>query len=134
MNHKYPYPSEPTPFDYVKLQKQRVAVQAWVDLTQFERREYLDEMNRRMRTELSAFVYGVNHPTRHVIRFPKNWLEAVKERFAPAWLRDRWPVVYTVVTASMEEIYPDIRPSLPMQQYPPVWKVAVSRQDEVPIW
>ena len=30
------------------------------------------------------------------IRHPANWLEAVKERFAPNWAISRWPVQYTV--------------------------------------
>lgn len=28
------------------------------------------------------------------VRFPKDWREAVKERFAPGWVLARWPVVY----------------------------------------
>ena len=28
------------------------------------------------------------------IEYPANWIEALKERFAPEWLKRRWPVRY----------------------------------------
>lgn len=43
------------------------------------------------------------------IKFPANWKEAVKERFAPAWFLKRWPVKYTVYR--IDELYPKM--SLP---------------------
>ena len=30
-------------------------------------------------------------------RFPRDWWESVKERFAPGWFLRRWPVVYSQV-------------------------------------
>lgn len=38
------------------------------------------------------------------IKFPANWKEAVKERFAPAWVLKRWPVRYAVY--KIDELYP----------------------------
>ena len=37
-----------------------------------------------------------NLPVRELLdlKWPKNWKEAAKERFAPAWAKKRWPVLY----------------------------------------
>lgn len=40
------------------------------------------------------------------VQYPADWLEAAKERWAPAWLRRRWPVRYTKVIRSIEAVYP----------------------------
>lgn len=41
-------------------------------------------------------------------RWPMNWKEALKERFAPRWLLARWPVRYTTLTVTADELFPDI--------------------------
>ncbi len=91
-----------------------------------------DKARDRMVLEMRAFVYGKDHPVRHIIRFPSDWLEALKERFAPAWIRDRWPVRFTEVTASLEELYPGIEQSIPDR--PAVMKIQVIRRDQFPVW
>ncbi len=40
------------------------------------------------------------------VKYPADWWQAVKERFAPAWALRHWPVAYTVWEPSV--IYPDI--------------------------
>ena len=39
------------------------------------------------------------------IKWPANWIEAIKERFAPEWLKARWPVEYRVVR--VYEMFPE---------------------------
>lgn len=112
-----------------------VCVARWFDEEVFQRaewREFRHEVSREMQAELHSYVYGKKHPSRHIIRYPANWLEAVKERFAPCWLRDRWPVKFTVTTATLEETYPDLKISLPA--YTPVLKFHTMDTSEFPCW
>jgi hypothetical protein len=62
---------------------------------------------------MRAYIFGKDHPKREVVIYPETWWDAVKDRFAPTWFRSRFPVKYTKVTASLEEVYPDIRPAIP---------------------
>jgi hypothetical protein len=41
-----------------------------------------------------------------------DWWQAFKERWAPLWFRTLYPVIYTEVTASLRENYPNIKPRL----------------------
>jgi hypothetical protein len=95
-------------------------------------REIHHHARREIEIAMHTSIYGIDHPQRHVIRFPENWWEAVKERFAPSWFRDRHPVRFTEVTASLEETYPDFQPALPDRK--PVMKFAVMRKPQTPIW
>jgi hypothetical protein len=49
-------------------------------------------------------------PTSHAVRYPLDWVQAFKERWAPKWFTDRWPVVYKthVITARM--LFPNLPP------------------------
>jgi hypothetical protein len=48
---------------------------------------------------ITNFVMSWDMATRKMKRYkwPANWKQAVKERFAPKWVKRRWPVVYTVL-------------------------------------
>lgn len=39
-------------------------------------------------------------------QWPANWWEAVKERFAPAWVKRRWPIHYSRVELTADEVVP----------------------------
>jgi hypothetical protein len=39
------------------------------------------------------------------VQYPSNWIEAVKDRFLPEWLKRRFPVKYTVITPT--HMFPD---------------------------
>lgn len=94
--------------------------------------EYRDHAKQRLVMELRAFIYGKDHPKKHIIRYPETWWEAVKERFAPAWFRDRWPVRYTEITASLEELYPEVSAALPDKN--PVMRFRIANKLDIPIW
>jgi hypothetical protein len=53
------------------------------------------------------------------IKFPANWKEAVKERFAPRWFLKRWPVRYTIY--KIDELYP----KMPAPRYERALKVSI---------
>lgn len=44
------------------------------------------------------------------VRYPANWREAIKERFAPQWFKRRWPVVDTVIVVKAWELFPGVNP------------------------
>jgi len=60
-----------------------------------------DEMLIRLKAE----VLG-EHIRLPVIRYPANWKEAVKERFAPFWFLRRWPVQYAEKAFDVRVVYP----------------------------
>ena len=39
-------------------------------------------------------------------KYPRNWKESVKERFAPEWFKRHYPVKYTITTLTAKELYP----------------------------
>ena len=43
-----------------------------------------------------------------VISYPANWKEAFKERWYPAWAKDKWPVMYTTKTFDVRELVPSL--------------------------
>lgn len=133
-----PFANEKFAVEHVTLERKRYEVQLCVKektLLAIERLGHFSLERNPFRNELiyklHYEVYGKVHSSQHVIRYPANWWEAVKERFAPAWFRDRYPVTFIQITATAEELYPDI-PSLPDGS--PVIKFAVHRQPDFPIW
>lgn len=85
--------------------------------------------------EISAWLYG-EHAMTKTARWPADWLEAIKERFAPAWLRARWPMRYTSVTLDAWRLFPEATmkvPALgPRQIIVPVWSGDAAAVDEEP--
>ena len=47
------------------------------------------------------------------VKYPADWWEAVKERFAPEWFKKRYPVKYTHTVLEARAVYPLI--SLPKE-------------------
>jgi len=60
----------------------------------------IEEMLIRVRCR----VYGEDLEP---IRYPADWWQALKDRWFPAWLRRRYPVVYTAIDVAA--MYPDLR-------------------------
>jgi hypothetical protein len=59
----------------------------------------VDDASKRMVFHLHSYVLGKNHGRVDLERqWPKDWWEAVKERFAPRWFLKRWPVRYESVS------------------------------------
>lgn len=63
---------------------------------------------------LKAVVMG-EHIETPAVRYPKDWKEAVRERFFPEWALRRWPVQYTEKVFDTRVVYPMI--SLPLDQH-----------------
>lgn len=118
------------PMNQVELRRKEYA--ASIEIDERELDEVRDIGHGRLLMTLRMQVYGKDHAKKHVIRYPATWRDAVKERFAPAWFLDRYPVRFTVVEASLEELYPDIEPALPDRN--PVMKFTVAKRDECLVW
>ena len=86
------------------------------------RSRYLIESARWL---LAGMVRYAEQPCEPV-KYPADWWQAVKERFAPAWALKRWPVVYTIWEPSV--IYPDIK--LPDRAH----YVKIRKLDFLPDW
>lgn len=126
-------------FETVELHRKEHTAQVRIDKRQLlnvARISRFDEAYDHARDQLvltmRAAIYGKNHPERHVFRYPETWWEAVKERFAPAWFRDRYPVRFLEVAVSLEETYPDFEPAVPDKT--PVVRLHILKSIEAPIW
>ena len=126
-------------FDRVELEQQSYAHRIEVDQREIETiksqsqiSSFGDEIRRQLIFEIRTKIYGKKHPPRHIIRYPADWLEALKERFAPSWIRHRWPVRFIEIEASLNEIYPEIKPELPHKN--PVMLFSIQNRDSWPIW
>jgi len=91
-----------------------------------------DHARETMACEMKVAIYGKDHPKKHVVRYPTDWWESLKERFAPSWFLDKYPVKFMEVTASLEELYPDLDIALPDKS--PVLKFMILKNPDYPIW
>ena len=68
---------------------------------------YLSAIAGSMTIELSSSIFGLNrgHET---VKWPKDWVEALTLRFAPAWLKNRCPVKYAYAVLDVWELVPSI--------------------------
>lgn len=64
---------------------------------------------------LRVYLYGIDHKGVE-IKYPRDWVEALKERWLPEWLKKRYPVKYTVRKINFREIYPKIQPKIKLQE------------------
>lgn len=72
------------------------------------------KVSSRFDARLEAMIYELNtmvwarHVGKHSHRWPANWFEAVKERFAPKWFLKEFPVEYRGVTVDAYHSYPEL--------------------------
>jgi len=79
-----------------------------------EEREWMDDsINKQLIREMKMFLYENKHPDKHIIKYPANWIESLKERFAPSWILDKYPVKFIEHTATLREYYPLFDKALP---------------------
>lgn len=67
---------------------------------------------------LRAFMLGETLRSK-TWRWPADWWQHFKERWFPAWARQRWPVVYQWRRVDIDAVYPELskRVSLPREQH-----------------
>jgi hypothetical protein len=71
---------------------------------------WLDQNMNEYIVQVTGFLFGREF---RPIRYPLDWWQAVKERWFPDWLKNRFPVVYKSITFA--EVYPNYRPVVPKE-------------------
>jgi hypothetical protein len=66
--------------------------------------------------QIKGYIWGERGKS-ETIKYPKNWREAFKERWFPAWLLRRYPVVYRVHEINTTTLYPNFKISVPDQTH-----------------
>lgn len=103
-------PTAMTTFERITLQRERVAVEQRVTRQIIELGRWKDiqshiddSLVRRLMYELLTHTDTFMCP-----KYPSNWWQAVRERWAPTWWLKRYPVVYTTPVATVRAKYPTI--------------------------
>jgi len=80
---------------------------------------HIDKMTRDAVASLKLQMAGqTQEPQVHY--YPKDWVEALKERFAPRWLLRRWPIKFKYIKFEPTVLYPGIK--LPERKHFVVYK------------
>lgn len=96
---------------------------------QFE--AFRDYMAERLVVQLRAYIWA-DPPQEISCRYPRDWWQAVKERWFPKWALERWPVEYQTTTLQAQTIYPRLQSELPQHQ---AWlRMAVMNPRTSPFW
>lgn len=61
--------------------------------------------------QLKSHIWG-NKLVDLEFQYPKDWWQAIKDRFAPRWFRYRWPVKWHVVQVYAAQLYPEFKPTI----------------------
>ena len=95
---------EPTCVQGVTFTKDQLILQMEVPYEEFEKiadfeiDTFMEWHQRKLIFRLRPFLAQVGElRIQHYIRYPKDWWEAVKERWFPVWLIKKFPVQYTVI-------------------------------------
>lgn len=71
------------------------------EMTRFEQ-QIAGKMIYELRAKIATKKFAAK-----TIRFPKDWVESLKERFLPQWARVKWPVVWQEITVEADAYHPD---------------------------
>jgi len=77
---------------------------------------YADHIGESLRVAYECMLWGEDVGALTVQK-PAGWVEAVKERWLPEWMRRWWPVRYDTVTADVHCLYPDFKPAMPDERH-----------------
>lgn len=66
---------------------------------------------------IRGFILGEKRRRYKKIVYPRDWWQAFKEQFFPAWLLNKYPVQYKVITVDLQVIYPTIKPAISNEDY-----------------
>lgn len=94
------------------MQSESVSVREMAAMNRMEVDAFADRLSRSVVVQFRTFIHAIPKEKISVHRrWPKDWREAVKERFAPAWIKKRWPVKYETVDIE-QQIYGGVCPHL----------------------
>lgn len=82
--------------------------------------------NHIVDTVMYNFRIGIfGQDATRVIRYPRDWWQAVKARWFPAWALRRWPVVETVHTVMAQALLPSLQ--VPPEYGPTVYRLEIRK-------
>ena len=73
---------------------------------------YVDRMAHQFTVELNGYLLG-EYPEPVLVTHPRDWWQAFRARWAPAWWIRRHPVIETTHKIDFFVLYPDFKPKLP---------------------
>lgn len=91
--------------DLIKIGVQKIFSEAFAKEANVEIRRIFDDTYQMV---VTGRLYGEKNLTEYHIKYPADWQQAVKERFAPAWFRRRYPVRYTEHHITVDAVYPEL--------------------------
>lgn len=106
------------PFEQFTAQKVPIAVTEYVcqrmlaAMSRAEVTAWQDQMGRRLGMRIDTYIHGM--PGERIVihrQWPRTWWDAFKERWFPAWAKDRWPVEYDSIDVD-EQRYLAVCPHL----------------------
>jgi len=69
----------------------------------------VEDANGRLRFILERDVWRAGPLEIKRFKYPSDWREAFKERWFPAWAKEKWPVKYKNVSVQIHGYYPEFR-------------------------
>ncbi len=83
-------------------------------------------MTNSVNFAIRGYVWGESEKVqRQTIKYPANWIEAIKDRWLPRSLRKIYPVKYHCVDIDVTAIYPKFNPIVPGIEY----RLVINRDD-----
>lgn len=76
---------------------------------------YAQTLGEQTFFNLETYIYGIKHEEKE-ISYHADWWEAFKERFAPSWFLEKYPVKLKIIKVNLKELYPDFKYSIPRQR------------------
>lgn len=105
-------------FQTVELEKIRMGMQMFASKEMMDANVLVDCMGPQIKMFIEGAFLSEKKPVyEETVKYPMDWKEALKERFLPGWLKERFPVVYTTVKLRVLAVYPDFKPALREQRY-----------------
>ena len=106
----------------VKLERLKLAVLAKVgpllDDADVSFSDHIEFMTDEIYMRITGRVWAENlDDTTINYQHPCDWWQALKERFYPVWLLDKFPVKYKKFEWSVKAIYPEFKPKLTDQVF-----------------
>lgn len=116
-----------TPFDYETIDLERIEFGLTQEIDtkmvanlNLSSDVYLSRLRDRIIFEVRGYVWG-KQIDKTEIEYPLGWWQALRERFAPQWAKDRWPIKYKTITVESRALFTDL--VLPDNQYNAVLQV-----------
>lgn len=90
----------------IELERIRHVIDLVVDRTQVYASDERDTIHH-LRYQFCAELVG--RSSRHVVEYPADWWQHLKQRFFAPWMIRRWPVVMTRVVVDARQIFPELK-------------------------